>query len=256
MADTLIPKQFDIIKLLYRFRFLTSSQIQQFIHDKTPRLTNYHLKILTDQKYISKHYTRTLGSANRPAVYFLAPGSFTILRDQADIPESKLKRIYRERLRSQQFIDHCIFMADYCLKLRTDSSHSNQTLHFFTKSDLESHPYIIKPLPDAYFARVDAEGNTKRYFVEVVDEGSPRFAIRKRFERYSDYVEAGTFEEATSHPFPTILCICPSVGLLIYLKKYLGRIIEETSLSDISIYLATEEGAFSGHWEQVVAEDE
>ena len=72
---TLTDKQRTILKLLYRFRFLTSTHIQHLLNDKTPRLTNYHLKILTSQNYINKHYTRSLGSGNQPAIYFLASGS-------------------------------------------------------------------------------------------------------------------------------------------------------------------------------------
>jgi hypothetical protein len=167
-----------------------------------------------------------------------------------------LKRIYREKIRSPQFIAHASFVADYYLFLRDDSIKTKLTLHFFTKSDLEVHHYMIHPLPDIYFARVDAKGNTKRYFVEVFEEGSPRFALRKRVEQYNDYIEEGKFEEVTKHPFPTILFICPTVGILIYLKKHLERVYDETSLDQTSIYLATREQTFAGVWEQVQAVDE
>lgn len=256
MDKSILDKQSEILDLLYRFRFLTSNQIQKLLHDKTPRLTNYHLKILLTNRYIGRHYARTLGSANQPAVYYLDSGCIKILEEKKQLSTSKLKRIYREKIRSQQFIQHALFIGDYYLKLAQDSETSNHTLHFFTKTDLEEHKYLLKPLPDAYFARADKEETTKRYFVEVIDEGSPRFAIRKRIEQYNDYIEAGTFEEVTSHQFPMILFICPNPGVLIYLKKHLERIIEETSLSEISIFLATKEGAFDGHWESVVSDDE
>jgi hypothetical protein len=162
-----------------------------------------------------------------------------------------LKRIYREKIRSSQFIAHSSYVADYYLFLLNDSNKTKQTLHFFTKSDLLIHPYMIHPLPDAYFARVDAKGIIKRYFVEIIDEGTPRFALRRRMGQYNDYVENGTFEKTTKHPFPNILFICPNVRSLIYLKKYVERMYEELSFDYIAIYLATREGAFSGNWEKV-----
>ncbi len=256
VSHTLKPNQLAIINYLYRFRFLTSIQLQKLLTYKTLHLTNYHLKILTTQNYINKHYSRTLGLANQPAVYFLAPRSIKVLENVEGITARALKRIYREKIRSPQFIAHASFIADYYLFLRDDSLKTKQTLHFFTKSDLEVHPYIIHPLPDAYFARVDESGQTKRYFVEVTEEGSPRFALRKRVEQYNDYVEEGKFEEATNHPFPTILFICPTIGILIYLKKHLARMYEETSLDQVDIYLATREQAFAGAWEQIQAMDE
>ena len=248
--------QLTILTFLYRFRFLTSTQLQKLLKQKTPRLTNYHLKILTEKNYISKHYTRTLGLGNQPAVYYLSAGSINMLHKRKDIPLSLLKKIYKEKTRSKQFIDHAVFMAEYFLFLLNESTKTNHTLHFFTKADLQAHPYIIHPLPDVYFARVDQKKETKRYFVEVIDEGAPRFALRKRIDQYNDYIEEGKFEEATNHPFPTILFICPTVGIMIYLKKYLERVYEEMSFDDISIYLATQEGAFTGHWEKAETEEE
>ena len=253
---TLIDKQLTILKLLYRFRFLTSTHIQHLLNDKTPRLTNYHLKILTSQNYINKHYTRSLGSANQPAIYFLSSGSIKVLQNIEGIEPKTLQRIYREKVRSQQFITHALFIAQYYQHLVIESAKSKHTLHFFTKTDLLAHKYIIHPLPDAYFARVDDKQETKRYFVEVIDEGAPRFTLRKRIEQYTDYIDNGTFEEATSHPFPTILLICPTLGIQIYFKKYLAKICEDSSLDQTAIYVTTQEGAFSGEWEKIEPTDE
>ena len=253
---TLTSKQLSILHYLYRFRFLTSLQLQKLLSHKNIRLTNYHLQLLTSKNYLGKHYTRSLGLANLPAVYFLTSASIQALEDQDGIDKRALKRIYREKIRSQQFISHTSFLAEYYLFLRNESEKSKHNLHFFTKTDLLAHPYILHPLRDAYFARVDLAGITKRYFVEIVEDSSPRFALRKRVQEYCDYIDDGKFEEATSHPFPAILFICPGIGSLIYLKKHLARIYEETSIDQIDIYLATREGAFSGSWEKVEAEDE
>ncbi len=253
---SLSQQQLAIPQSLYRFRFLTSTQIQKLLNFKTLHVTNYHLNILTKLGYINKHYSRKLGLANQPAVYFLAPRSIDELRNVEGVTPRGLKRIYREKIRSPQFIAHVSFIADYLLFLRDDSIKTKLTLHLFTKSDLQVHPYMIHPLPDIYFARINKKGDTKRYFVEVFEEGSPRFALRRRIEQYNDYIEEGKFEEATSHPFPTILFICPTVGILIYLKKHLERIYDETSLDQTSVYLATREQAFASTWEKVEAVDE
>ena len=248
--------QLDILTYLYRFRFLTSLQLQKLLKHSNIRLTNYHLKNLITQNIIGKHYSRSLGLANQPAVYYLSSGSIKLLSDQIDFDKRALKRIYREKIRSQQFITHASFVADYFLFLRTDSEKSGHTQHFFTKTDLLAHPYLIHPLPDAYFARVDEAGATKRYFVEVVEDSSPRFALRKRIEQYCDYIDDGKFTEVTDHDFPTLLFICPSYASLIYLKKHIARIYEETSLDQVKIYIATKESAFAGSWEKIEAEDE
>ena len=255
-SQKLPQAQLDILTFLYRFRFLTSLQLQKLLKHSNIRLTNYHLKNLITQNIIGKHYSRSLGLANLPAVYYLSSGSIKLLNDQVNFDRRTLKRIYREKIRSQQFISHSSFMAEYNLFLRSESEKSKHTLHFFTKTDLLAHPYLIHPLPDAYFARVDAIGDTKRYFVEVVEDSSPRFALRKRIEQYCDYIDDGKFTEATGHDFPILLFICPGYASLIYLKKHVAHIYEETSLDQIEIYIATKEQAFAGSWEKVEAEDD
>ncbi len=164
---SLSPQQLAIPQSLYRFRFLTSIQIQKLLNFKTLHVTNYHLNILAKHGYINKHYSRKLGLANQPAVYFLAPRSISVLQGMEGVTTRGLKRIYREKIRSPQFIDHTSFVADYFLFLRDDSIKTQLTLHFFTKSDLQVHPYIIHPLPDIYFARVDKKGNTKEIEVQI-----------------------------------------------------------------------------------------
>lgn len=254
-SHTLKPIQLDIIHYLYRFRFLTSIQITKLLKT-TLRFTNYHLQVLSSKNYIGKHYSRSLGLANQPAVYYLAAGSIGSLSSQEDFDKRAIKRIYREKIRSPLFIAHASYIADYYLYIRNDSEQTKQILHFFTKTDLLAHPYFIHPLPDAYFARVDPAGMTKRYIVEVVEDSSPRFALRKRVEQYCDYIDDGKFEDATGHDFPTLLFICPGYASLIYLKKHIARIYEETSLDQISIYIATREDALSGNWTQVETEDD
>lgn len=255
-SQKLPQAQFDILTYLYRFRFLTSLQLQKLLKHSNIRLTNYHLKNLITQNIIGKHYSRSLGLANLPAVYYLSYGSIKLLNDQMNFDKRALKRIYREKIRSAQFITHSYYLAEYFLHLRNESNKTKHTLHFFTKTDLLAHPYLIHPLPDAYFARVNTAGNTKRYFVEVVEDSSPRFALRKRIEQYCDYIDDGKFTEATGHDFPILLFICPGVASMIYLKKHISRIYEETSLDQIEIFIATKEEAFAGKWEQIQADEE
>lgn len=255
-SQSLPTTQLDILNYLYRFRFLTSTQLQRFLNHKNIRLTNYHLKNLITHNYIGKHYSRSLGLANQPAVYYLASGSIKILSESPNFDKRALKRIYREKIRSQQFITHSSFIAEYFLYLQAESVKTKHTLHFFTKTDLLAHPYLIHPLPDAYFARVDSTNKTKRYFVEVIEDSSPRFALRKRVEQYCDYIDDGKFTEATGHDFPILLFICPGIASMIYLKKHISRIYDETSLDQIQVFIATKEETFSGHWEQIEADNE
>lgn len=248
--------QIDIIKYLYRFRFLTSKQLHSLLKLKSISLTNYHLQQLVSSNCIGKHYSRSLGLGNQPAIYYLRSGSIPYLSDIEGFNKRTIKRIYRENIRSQQFIAHALFVADLYLFYQDNSGKTTDLAQFLTKTELANYPFFIHPLPDVYMVRTEKNGNKRRYLIEVVEDSSPRFALRKRIEQYCDYIDDGKFSEATGHDFPKLLFICPGYASLIYLKKHIARIYEETPLDQIEVYITTKEGAFTGSWEQIKADDE
>jgi len=70
------------------------------------------------------------------------------------------------------------------------------------KTDLIPYVNLIKPFPDAYIVLKEPKKKTIRYFLEVFDEGMPRFAIKARIKQYCEYRENEEWETATGQPFP------------------------------------------------------
>ena len=145
-----------------------------------------------------------------------------------------LKRIYREKDRSRKLIEHSILLADYFLNLQ--ATISTEKLHFYTKTDLYTHTYLPTIRPDAYIAREGEQ--TKRYFLEIIDEGTPRFMIRKKISNYFDYFEENTWQNTTGHQFPTVLLLCPNATMMQFLQRHLSQVLEEEPNSEISFYLS------------------
>ena len=234
-----------ILQYLLRFRFLTTTQIQQLLKLNSLHSTNYHLTKLSREQTIGSHYSRTKEKAFQPAIYYLKSAGIKQLK----LTDKRIiKRIYKEKSKSKTFINHSILIADYYIILNDDSIKTEQVLKFFTKTDLLPHSYLIHPLPDAYFVRIDKNENIKRYFLEIIDEGAPRFSIRKRIDQYNNYIENKNFETATGYNFPTILFISPNKTINNYLKKYFEKIWDESNFNEVSIYSATLEDAFLGVW--------
>jgi hypothetical protein len=229
------PKQLEILLLLYRFRFLNRLQLQTLLKHKDTKRINAWLKDLTDRKIIGRHYSTKLKENTKPAIYYLMTKSKQLLLDQPGIDNKLLlKRIYREKTRSVRLINHCLQLADFYLDLLKTAT--NEKLHFFTKSDLSTHYYLPYNRPDAYIAR---EGKTtKRYFLEIIDEGTPRFMIRKMIERYIEYYDANTWQERTGHPFPSILILCPNDQIKSFMHRYLSQVMEEEADAEIDFYLS------------------
>lgn len=125
MDITLTPKQIEILILLYGFRFLTTTHIQTLLKHKEQRRIKSWLKDLFDKGFVGRIYSRTIGEGNKPAIYYLSTKSRFVLRGQKHVKAELLNRVYREKLRSRSFIDHCLFIADIYLNL-VDSTESQK----------------------------------------------------------------------------------------------------------------------------------
>lgn len=236
--EKVTPKQFDILILLYRFRFLDRTHIQRFLNHKDPKRINTWLKDLTDRNIIGRHYSRKLLENTKPAIYYLVTKSKQILETRVDIDSKLLKRIYREKTRSKRFIDHHLLLADIYFYLQASANNTNSQLHFFTKTDLAKHYYLPYKRPDAYIA-VEKDRGIKRYFLEIIDEETPRFMLRKLIERYIEYLDDNKWHNTTGYNFPAVLLACPNNTIKNYLYKHISQVLEEEAENEIEFFLTT-----------------
>ena len=247
------PKQLNILLLLYRFRFLNRIQIQKLLNHKDPRRINTWLKDLTTRNIIGRKYSTKLLANTKPAIYHLATKSRAILLIQPNINEKLLKRVYREKTRSDKLINHCLLVADLYFLLNNQSQTNKTKLHFYTKTDLVSHYYLPYKRPDAYIA-IESRRQTKRYFLEITDEGTPRFMIRSKINQYIEYFQANTWQDRTDHLNPTMLFVCPDELTKIFLNKYILQMQEEEPEIDLEFFLTTQNQINSNQadlWERV-----
>ena len=233
---TITPKQLELLILLYRFRFLNRSQLQTLLKHKDTKRINTWLKDLTNKKILGRHYSTKLKENTKPAIYYLMTKSKALLINQPGVDEKLLRRAYREKIRSQKLIGHCLLLADFYLDLIKFSI--DEKVHFFSKTDLSTHNYLPFNRPDAYIAR-EKDATIKRYFLEIIDEGTPRFMLRRKIEQYVEYCNANIWQERTGHTFPTILFLCPNDMIKDFLCKHLAQVMEEEAQAKIDFYLST-----------------
>lgn len=245
------PKQLEILILLYRFRFLSRHHLQQLLHHKTYNRINAWLRDLTTKKIIGRKYSKKLLANTKPAIYYLDTKSRQILAEQEQVETKLLKRVYREKSRSQRLINHCLTLADFYLQLLKEAP--KQKVHFFTKTDLASHYYLPFQRPDAYIAVEENEltKQTKRYFLEIIDPSTPRFILRQKIEIYLNYYDSNKWQTNTGHPFPKLLFLCPDETLKNYLATYLSKKLEEEIDVEMEFYLAVVGQGEKVVWEKV-----
>jgi len=255
------PKQLQILLLLYRFRFLNRVQIQQFLNHKNHKRIIAWLNDLTSKNIIGRKYSRKLKENTKPAIYHLATKSRKILLFHPNTNEQLLNRVYRDKTRSNRLITHCILVTNIYFYLEKQTRVNKNKLHFFTKIDLSNHYYLPYNRPDAYIA-IETKDQTKRYFLEIIDEGTPRFMLRKKIEQYIEYFEESTWQEKTGHPNPSLLFICPNETIKAFLYKHIAQALEEEAEEEINFYLTTRQAVedsklqSSNIWKKVEEEED
>ena len=247
-------KQLEILNYLYKYRFLNRYHIQQLLNHKDPKRINTWLKDLHQKKIIGRHYSTKIGENTKPAIYYLTSKSKALLTVQ-DTKYKNINRVYREHVRSKQFIDKALFIADIYFYLLSSLT-PKQSLTFFTKSDLENFNYLPLPLPDAYITIGD-QNNTKRYFLDIFVENTPRFVLRNRIVKYCEYFQNNYWQKNSPHQFPNILLILPDNKTKDYMLSFISRYLEKELIEEISFFVTTKEEVEKTQlrenvWEKVV----
>jgi hypothetical protein len=231
------PRQTEILTLLYRFRFLNRLQIQTLLNHKSKsRILTWLNELITEQ-YIKQYFDKQIAASI--SVYSLGPMGRKYLKQNADtlkINLALLDRIRREKSLSLTFRNHCLFLADIYLSLIQLTVKTKAKLHLYTATDLSVIEDFIKPSPDLYFAIVEANGSTKRFFLDVLNDGAPK-VMRSRVRRYVNYFKSDEWQSNTDKPFPEIILVCPNDRLKHHLFFYIQKqLIDEP---DMNFYLST-----------------
>jgi len=255
-AILLKEKEMEILLLLYRFRFLNRVQIQTMLGHKYRSKVQEWLNSLVVQGCIKKDYSKEF--AGEAAIYYLAPSGRKQLKNNPKVKAKLLDgRVWREEERTKEFRDHCLFIANIYLSLNSLATSTRATLTLFTKTDLYGRNYIVKPLPDAYFAITSQSGKVKRYFLDSFDD-IPSAQLRKRVQRYLGFYDSDKwFEQYPDRSFPEIIFICHNNRAKGHLFYYIQSQLDE--YLELSFYITTNElvkkkGLIKEVLEKVIAE--
>ena len=258
-------KQAEILKLLYRFRFLNREQVQKLLHHKNKVRSSRWLKDLKEKQYVQWIYdAHDFVNKTKPAIYYLSLHGIRYVRSSGNYPDEELRKRYKEPSRKQVFIDRCLLIADCCLALQAKSK-SNGDLRYTwvlpaDYADPGSTYYFMNELkPHLCFIKQNDEQVTG-YLLEALDPLMPRYAVKKRIKDYTEYVLSGCWQDETGYDdSPIILIACPTVADLMYAKRRARKEIEDNDMDEDEasrIRFATIEkvkqlGATARIWEEV-----
>jgi hypothetical protein len=238
-------KQQELLRLIYRYRFLQRNQLQAFMHHKDKKRSSSWLKDLRDKQYLSWLYAPDDPiEKTKPAVYYMGINGIRFLRALNEYPPEELRKRYKEATRQQPFIDRCLLLANCCLNLEANSK-GNKHYSYMTESDYvnpeSDYNFISELKPHLCFEKTVAN-QTTNYLLEVFDNSLPRYRVKKRLKDYVDYLYSGDWEYEMGSQLPIVLLICPATAELIYVKRRIRTLSEEGQIDeDMHIRVATVE---------------
>lgn len=257
------PKQQEIIKLHYQYRFINTKQIQSFLKHKDKKTINIWLKDLREKHYLEWDYSTKFGENTKPAIYHAGINGIRFLKAQDDYSMAVIQKLYRDGKREEQFIQSCILIAGTCLNLiRKSTNTSDATFSFETASDYAKENsrfnFLTETAVEPSLCFIKQKNSKKTYYlVNVFDATLPTYRIRKKLKNYYDFYQSGEWENNITKIFPIILLIYSTKSVLIYAKRITQKLLEENqNPKDLHVRFATvdevkELGITGEIWEEV-----
>lgn len=226
-------KQKEIIEIIYKFRFIDRVQIQTILNHKDHKRINVWLKDLVAKGYLFRIYERKIPFNIKPAIYYLA---------KVGVRHVGNPNLYKEKYRSEKFRNRSLLIAKLYIDL-VKKTKSLDALNFFrTKQDMWEHEEIIRPYPDVTFSLnkepldilkylnkkkkikpKQKEKKDKLFFLEIIEEGVPRYYLRYRIQKYIEHYD---FDKST--PRPVILFSLPNELTKKYIFRFIKKTLDET----------------------------
>lgn len=212
-ATAINQQQTDILLFLYRFRFLTRSQIQKLLTHKFHSKVIAWLNELTQSQYVNKHQ-----SSNSAMIYYSLGkvGRKYLITNRLVKQTLLLNRVWREAGYTILFRDKCVLIADVYLDLK---DRFGGALRFWTKIDLAGMKHLPEPKPDAYGV-IDGKSEADRFFIEVPTY-SRTINVTEQIDRHAEYFFSNEWQENVSKDVPQAIIVCSNKSAIKSANRYI-----------------------------------
>jgi|GEM_PF-2146948 len=203
-AVEVTEREFELLDLLYRFRFSTLKLFQRSITDVHYTTIHRRLEALIKRGLVGRYYSSDYKIIRKPGRYFLTPrGMDTVMMIDKTAPQQAKMLSYRNKRLSEEFIERCIKVHDIALNLEAEYGRPGG---YFSSTQLQVFDYFPNPRPDGFIATND-KPDAMLYIVEFCETAKPAFVHIKKLKKYIEY-ESSEEWNVTNIKFPTLLFIC------------------------------------------------
>ena len=178
----LTAKQIHTLKLLYKFRFLTAPLLRDYRKQLSDEHVTRSLKLLMSKGLVIRRYKKSYRLAGKAASYTLAPKALIYLRDTFGFDPEVLHSYYKNKLVSDEYINHHLLATKIYLNLRNEQPDKKQ---IFSKYEIISRDNLPEIKPDLYIADQTTKSDQLVYIYEDVQ----LFVIKKQLKQIYEFYE-------------------------------------------------------------------
>lgn len=229
-------KQIRILKLIYKFRFVTKPLLLTYKESKSLNGIAKTVKILEEQNYIEKRYDKSYRLLHKAAAYYLAPDALRYLRDNHGMDRDVLHAMYKNKTVNDDFIEHHIDVLRTFLHIRTNYP---DTFHVFTKQELAGREYLPLKKPDLYIKRIEPSADSSNDYLLEFFTDNRYFLMKKCLDQYIEHYESGDWEAENEAPYPGLLFVCPDSRAETKLLTYAQRLLDNAGVDGLKIFTTT-----------------
>ena len=248
-------KQILLLKLFYKFRFITVGLLQSAQGHKYQATHNDRLRVLYDQKYIGRHYNDTYRIDRRYAEYFILPDGINALKSLNIFKPTVLNNLYKDKTAKPQFIAHSLGIFELYNTVRRLYP---DTFSFYTKIELSGREDMPDLLPDANLRPIDPK-SVKEFYLDSVDDLAQLLLVKRKIASYIKHCDSDEWQD-TGKSYPEVLLVTGLASTKKTLHKYIEKKLSYSGV-DINFYTSSKkalvESQYAGEkiWHKV-GEDE
>ncbi|MDN5274699.1 MAG: hypothetical protein JWP06_600 [Candidatus Saccharibacteria bacterium] len=242
---SITKKQQEILKLLYRYRFADSRQIEVLMHHKDRRRVGAWLKDLREGGYIAWIYSTDFEKKTKPAIYYLAINGIRFMTSINEYPANEIRKRYRESSRRDSFIAICLLIVECAVHFEMRNASSDSLKYtFMTRADylksIGGSSTLLHLNPDIV---VEKQTQTRKelvitnYLIQVFDSTLPKHVVRKRLKDYASYIYEEDWRREFNGAEFIVHIVCQTTAGLIYMKQYMRFLLDDTPQDDTMKYI-------------------
>lgn len=218
--------QVYILKLIFKFRFVTPNLLAQCKH--VSHTTAYKsLEVLASHGYLGSDKNPRYRQINKSFRYYLTPKAARVLRDEHDIDRAALHSVYKNQSVTATYVDHYIDTFAAYLHVRDNYP---DIFDIYTRSELTSHTAFPDKKPDLYLNRIQpSTDSTNEYLLELHHDSPLFFVIKKRLITLINHLEEEGWDNEL---YPTLLFVLADANTEKRFQKFAQETLDATGIED------------------------